>query len=434
MGSKVWAFVNWGFLVVVIFIAIWMVWGFPQGGEDDGEVVLPEDCIDVNDLEGFEYEACYDAYWETIFLKVSRDKAEYQIDNLDISFVDLASQFYSLDVPGAGEEMAYRILAKKSPGSVKIVLDVVQDFSGSVCGGKSVFVGYCPAGTGGEGVDVSISPIGGVGIRDFIEVKDFPDFASDVIVMDLVEKEAIWESTCKSNWDCGEWEACEEGVQRRSCKDLNNCIIPTDSPVSVQRCDGSCIENWECEWTGCEDGISVPECRDLNSCGTSFDIPKELSCEERGVCLPNIVCSDWTECDVDYDFIDLVGYDQVMHLDGSKTRLCIDKNGCVATQKEEKVCSIGVDIYTKRFERCGEDYIGVYNVLDNSTLAILEEGVGEKTYLNIYFNDQDGVYCDFCFDGEMNGDEEGLDCGGSCRKCEEDVYVERNWWDFIFDF
>ncbi len=437
MASKFWAFFNWGILVVVTIVAVWMVWGsFQEDKVNDGVVFAPSgDCVDVSALDNFDYEACYDAYSEMIFLKVSRGGVEYQVNQMDVSFVGLVSQFYELeDVPGAGENGAYKLSSKKNPGSIDIRLSVVRDFDGFACGAKNVFVDYCPAGTGGEGVDVSISPIEGVSVRDFIEVEDFPDFDSDIVVMDLVEKEAIWESTCKSSWDCGDWEVCEDDTQHRDCKDLKGCSIPTDSPATAQKCDGSCVESWECEWGGCEDGYSVPKCDDSNSCGTSFEMPTKLSCEERGKCAPNVVCSDWSECSVDYDFIDLVGMEGATQLEGGKSRICVDKEGCVATTKEEEVCSVSVDIYTKRFEKCGEGYVGVYDVLDDSTLAILKEGKGEKQYLNIYFDDQSGIYCDYCFDGKKNGDEEDVDCGGSCRDCEKERYVQKKWWEFIFDF
>ena len=434
MESKIWVFINWGFLLVVILAAVWIAWGFPQGGDNNaGDLLVPsESCIDIESLEELKYEACYDASSKMIFLKASRGNANYQINKATVSFVDVASQYYDLEnIPGAGENGAYKILAEKNPRSINIKLEVVRNFPGIICGSESFFIDDCPAGTGGVGVDISISPISGVGVEDFVEVEDFQDIGSDFIVMDLVDREKIWESTCSSNWECGEWEACEDGIRRRTCKDLKGCAIPTASPVSVQRCDGVCAEDWECEWSACEEGVSIPRCNDRNECGTFYDIPKELSCQERGKCSPNVVCGGWTDCEVDYDFMDLVGSDSIAQLSGSRARLCVDKNGCVSTQKEEEVCSVGVDIYTERFERCGEEYIRVYSALDDSTLAILGEE-SEDDSLNIYFDDQDGVYCDYCFDGVMNGDEKGVDCGGSCRECVVAVPRERHWWDFLF--
>ena len=434
MGSKFWIIFNWIFLVFVTLFAVWVVWGFPQGVEDDSiGVVHHEDCVDVSKNEGFGYEACYDANSESIFFKVSRADENYKIEKIMIYFVDLVSQTYDLDnVPLAGEEKAYKLSAAKNPGNMDVRLEVGGDFIGSSCGGVSVFVDYCPSNVNGEGVAASISPIKGVGIKDFIDVKDFPDFDSDVVVMDLADKEKIWESKCKSNWDCGEWEICEDDVQRRDCKDLNNCVIPTDSPTSVQGCDGTCVEKWECEWSACVDGESVPDCNDLNDCGTFYSLPEKLSCAERGKCVPDVVCSDWSVCEVDYDFLDLLWEIDVTEIEGARSRTCVDKEGCISTKKEEQVCSVSVDIYTERFEKCGESYVGVYDVLDDSTLAVLKEGSRDNFYLDIYFDDKDGIHCDFCFDGVMNGDETGVDCGGSCKKCGIEAFVERSWWDFLF--
>lgn len=436
MDSKILGFVNWGVLVVITLLAVWMVWGSFSGGlNGDVETDKPvESCVDIGRLEFFEYEACYDAYSERIFLKASREKKNYDVRGLDVHFVDLSSQSFSLkDVPGAGETRAYKLDAKKNPGNIDVKLDVVRNFEGSVCAGVSVPVSYCPSGTGGgEGVGVSISPIDGIEIKDFIEVVDVSDADSDIVFVDLVDKEKIWSSTCKSNWDCEVWESCVDGVRRRYCKDLANCAIPTDSPVRAERCDGTCEENWNCQWKECKDGFSVPECVDNNKCGTTYNIPKKLPCSGSSNCVPNVVCGKWSECEVDYDFIDLVGADQVAQLDGGKSRVCVDKSGCAATFKEEVSCSMSVDIYTKRFQRCGEEYIGVYNVLDDSVLAILREGIKNKAALNIYFDDESSVYCDYCFDGSMNGDETGVDCGGSCKSCSLLVYSEDRWWNFLF--
>jgi hypothetical protein len=442
-SKEIWAFVNWGVLLVVILAAVWMIWGFPQG-EGEGEegveeIVADQQCVDVEDIEKIEYGACYDASSEMIFLRIDRGNANYQINKATVSFVGLVSQSYDfVDVPVGGESGAYKFSSKKNPGSISVRLDVVRSSSEWFCGGKNVFVDYCPTGTGGAGVDVSISSVGGVSISDFVEIEDLTDFTdagSDIVVTDLADRERIWESKCKSNWDCGEYEACEDGVQRRNCKDTEGCLIPTNSPARTQTCDRTCVEDWECEWSACENGVSVPQCNDVNKCGTSYNIPKELSCDEGKECIPDVACDAWTSCNVDYNFLDLIESSGISQLTGSKTRLCIDKEDCVSALKEEQVCSVDVDIYTKKFDRCGEEYIGVYSILDDSTLAILKEGSGDNPYLNIYFDDQESVYCDYCFDGVMNGDESDIDCGGSCRKCSVEIYYEeKHWWDFFFNW
>jgi len=202
------------------------------------------------------------------------------------------------------------------------------------------------------------------------------------------------------------------------CKDVKDCFIPTEVPESVKYCDGTCVENWECEWSDCKGGFTTPDCKDLNSCGTSYDIPQKLECGSERECAPDIKCSEWSACEVDYNFGDLVK-GEISTLTGSKSRFCVDKSGCTDSNQEVKECSVGIDIYTKRFSKCGQDFIGVYNRLDNELIARISEGTEDKPYLNINLDDKKSPYCDYCFDGRLTGDEEGIDCGGSCESCDD---------------
>lgn len=436
MASKFWTIVNWGVLVFLVLFAVSMVWDLSFSGDDEwSSNEFVEECVDVKKISGFEYDACFDAYSEMIFLKVKRFNDDYEISLLKVSFVDFATRFYELeDVPGAGEERAYKISAEKKPQNIDVKLDVVKDFSEPVCDvSESVFVDYCPAGTSGEGVGVSMSPIEGVEVEDFVEIKDILDLDSDIFTLDLVDVEKVWESACESRWECGEWEVCENEVQRRDCEDIENCIISKNSPITVRGCEGQCIENWECEWEPCEDGVSIPHCKDLNSCGTRYDIPEKLECGESGKCVPDVECGEWSDCEVDYDFFNLIGAG-VVDMKGSKSRVCVDKNKCILPRKDTRVCSVSIDIYTNRFERCGEEYIGVYDILNDGLLVVVKEGTKNNPYLNIYFDERENVRCDYCFDGVMNGDEEGIDCGGSCKRCVDEVFIERGFWEWMSRF
>jgi hypothetical protein len=435
MASKVWKFINWGVLLIAVLFFANMVW---HVSSDDKTADFSEDfftereCVDL--ASGFEYDACYDAYSEAIFLKIKRGSDAYRIDSLEASFVDLSTKSYDLgEVPAVGKEMAYKLSAEKNPHNLNVKLGIVKDFSEPICGtSESVFVDFCPAGTGGGASGVLISPIDGIQVSDFVEVEDFEGVDSDVFTLNLIDKEKVWESDCESDWQCGEWDACVDGVKKRNCKDAANCIASGDSPLTVQGCDGACTEDWECEWVPCDNGYSVPECFDLNECGTMYDVPDKLSCEEKGECVPEVECGEWTDCDVDYDFFNLIGAG-VADLRGTKSRVCVDRKRCLLPQKEVQSCSVSVDIYTDRFERCGEEYIGVYDVLDDGLLAVVKEGTKSSPYLNIYFSDQDKIECDYCFDGIMNGDEDDVDCGGSCGSCGEVIYYDEGFWDWVYD-
>ena len=437
MANKFWTVVNFVVLIFVVLFGVNLFWNFSNedSPNDVYQVSNKKNCIDVKKVSGFEYDACYDAYSKMIFLKVKRKNEDYNISSLKISFIDFVSRSYDLkDVPGAGESRAYKLESDKNPQNIDVSLDVVRDFVESVCGtSERVFVEYCPTGIGrGNDSGVSVSPLEGVGIEDFVEVDDVSDLDSDIFTSELIDDSKVWDFKCESRWDCEDWETCIDGVQHRDCVDVSRCAVSRDFPKTVQRCDGGCVEDWECEWSACEDGYSVPSCKDLNNCGTKFDIPKKLFCEGDRGCVSKIECGEWSECEVDYNFLDLVGSD-IADLRGTKSRVCKDLRRCIPSQKEVRACSVSVDIYTSKFKKCGEEYIGVYNVFNDELLAVVREGTKKSPFLNIYFDKENEFECDYCFDGIMDGDEVGVDCGGSCRDCVESVnYSKKHWWNFLF--
>jgi len=41
---------------------------------------------------------------------------------------------------------------------------------------------------------------------------------------------------CIENWACSEWSSCSDGVQTRTCSDLNSCGTETSKPIEIQIC------------------------------------------------------------------------------------------------------------------------------------------------------------------------------------------------------
>ena len=122
------------------------------------------------------------------------------------------------------------------------------------------------------------------------------------------------------------------------------------------------------------------------------------------------------------NFIDLVT--GIKEISGTKSRTCEDKNSCSPTNYEVKNCSLRTDIYTRRIRKCGIDYIGIYNKLTNEMIAKIEQSkTKDKQYLNIQITTNEQENCDFCLDGIKNGDEEQVDCGGSCKPCSDKQYI-----------
>jgi hypothetical protein len=414
MQKKWWVVANVSFLIILVVVLIFVAYRFAIFEEE----VREEECVDVHNVASFVYDACYDAYTEQIFIEVKRGFDIYNIKKMVFSFFDFSQKSYDVyDVPENKGAAYFKIPAEKNPQSLSIFLGIVKDFSAPICNDpREIFVRYCVEGIHQESINASISPLNGEDIGDFIEIGRSPSDDSDVLSTDLVEKERIWASQCESIWSCSSWGECADGIERRECKDSKECFIPTAVPDTARYCDGTCVEKWECEWSKCSNGYAVPECRDLNRCGTSYNIPKKLACDVRGSCTPDIVCEGWSECDIDYSFIDLVS--GVQNLEGTRSRVCSDKNSCAEPSFETKNCSVGVDIYTRRMRKCGIEFIGIYNKLTNDLISRIDIGDVNNPHLNIDLDGGDQNYCDYCFDGVQNGDETGIDCGGSCEVCE----------------
>jgi len=434
MRSKWFGVLNIFILTIVCIILLFFVWNysFEDTSSDKG------DCVDVNNVASFVYDTCYNAYDKKIYMRVSRSYDSYVIRSIKISFFDLSDKFFEMvDIPKVDGEKIYEIHAEKNPEVIEIRYDVVRDFSAPLCDRpRRIPIKYCP---------VASSIEGGINLGDkkinnsFDRVSIGGSEKSDRFSMDLVDKERIWESACKSVWDCSPWGECDGKFQRRKCVDISNCPVPIDSPETVRYCDGTCVENWECSWSSCEGGYSTPTCKDLNNCGTEFNLPQKMPCGglDSGSCVPEVVCEPWSRCEVDYTFLDLVE-GELSEMDGEQSRICRDINGCVMASEEKRDCSVNVDVYTSRFEKCGIEYIGIYNRLDGNLLARIEEGTSDNPYLNIYLDENaDSPYCDYCFDGVLNGDEEMVDCGGSCQSCDDKYvridsdYSGMGFWGFI---
>ncbi len=422
-------------ILILAGFLIYVVWGvsFRDVGLSE-----EKDCIDVNNVASFIYNSCYDAYTKNILLEVKRGEDLYNLRMLEISFFDFSEKNYKIeDVPANGELRAYKILAEKNPINIGISLGIFKEFSAEICEEpRKVFLEYCPVGISKEGVEATITPFKETNLDNFIEVGSSRK-SSDILSLSLVEKERIWKSQCESSWQCGSWGSCEEGIQRRNCNDANSCFIPTGKPETSKYCgELFCDESWECEWSRCSGGFTVPTCMDKNKCGTEFDTPQKLGCtgsSDLDKCVPDIFCDAWSDCNLDYNFLSLVG-NLTSELRGMRSRICRDLNSCVGPINEVRECFLSIDIYTKKIYKCAIEYVGVYNKLDDSLIARIEQGSEDNPFLNIRIDDgNENLYCDYCYDGVRDGDEERVDCGGGCVSCEEKykkiIFREKTWLD-----
>lgn len=247
---------------------------------------------------------------------------------------------------------------------------------------------------------------------------------------------------CAEGWVCGDWSSCIDGFQRRACI---NTICELDDVIETRACvPEECDEDWTCEWTTCsaEDVYSYPyNCIDSNNCGATIEKPNRVLCgshpeeiyydEYGNRCNPNWNCTSWGECEARYSIADVIfDFTEVI---GVQERICYDLKDCATINKtEEMPCDYGVPVIASETEWCSETYVELTEKDSGDVVARMKKEEifqeSDLSRLDISFvTTQFAGYCDYCFDGVKNYDEEDVDCGGpSCPECVY-IYSYFNW-------
>ncbi|HJX50873.1 MAG TPA: hypothetical protein VJ438_05430, partial [Candidatus Nanoarchaeia archaeon] len=215
-----------------------------------------------------------------------------------------------------------------------------------------------------------------------------------------------------------------------------NCGTENNKPEEQRSCD--CTENWECSWSIClvHDSESYAyDCIDLNNCGTEDNIPTTRDCAEKSYgCDVNWNCTDWGECESYYTLKDLL---ENREITGIQRRECIDTFGCADRVIEKRICNLGIDIKANKTEWCSEIYIEVYDKSTNKLVSRVKESEEtsitgfnlERIDISFLLTSEFTGYCDYCYNGEKDYDEEGIDCGGpNCQECVRDI----SFFDWLF--
>ncbi len=103
--------------------------------------------------------------------------------------------------------------------------------------------------------------------------------------------EATVPDSCQANWSCANWSACSNGVQTKTCTDLNGCA---DDRVESQQCGSVCTPRWTyTAWSACSNGVQTRTVTDLNSCGVNTDKPaNSQSCTEKSITITSPTSGD----------------------------------------------------------------------------------------------------------------------------------------------
>jgi len=193
-----------------------------------------------------------------------------------------------------------------------------------------------------------------------------------------------------------------------------------------------CFPEYSCgEWGACLDGIQERTCVD-EKCETK-DVIERKFCGEFENCQPNVECTEWSNCNYERKTSDLIS--EELSFSGYQTRTCSDLNNCgVLSSVEERSCNLAVPISVKKTTWCNEEYVEVFDVDSNKLVSRVKETEISNT-LNLrrldisFLTTGFGGYCSYCYDGMKNYDEQGIDCGGpSCKKCVQEV----EFFDWVF--
>jgi hypothetical protein len=105
---------------------------------------------------------------------------------------------------------------------------------------------------------------------------------------------------------------------------------------------------------------------------------------------------------------------------GRQYRTCSDLKDCRRDVLESQACSLALPVKVVKTEWCYEPYIEIYDIQTNKLVSRIRDYSGKslkKLEIGLIVSDFSG-YCNYCYDGIKNYDEEGVDCGGAgCKTC-----------------
>jgi len=219
----------------------------------------------------------------------------------------------------------------------------------------------------------------------------------------------IAEKCYDSNNDgCTEWAS----IENCSLKANYSCIQGACLLVNI-----SCTPNWTCSWAVCdEQGYSYPSCTDSNNCNSLINYPEARKC----ICIPKWEnCTEFSSCYADYKISDIL--QENIKILGKQSRLCNDTNKCYNYTEIEQYCNLSIPIEAKKVEWCSESYVEIYEKDTGKLVSRIKETATEnisRVSIGLIVSNFTG-YCDYCYDGKQDYDEDWIDCGGSCPECTE---------------
>jgi hypothetical protein len=109
-----------------------------------------------------------------------------------------------------------------------------------------------------------------------------------------------------------------------------------------------------------------------------------------------------------------------LRFEGVQTRYCIDSNNCVENFTDEKTCSDSFNVNFVKVNQCGENFVVAVDSISNKPISRISLDAYYNHELSISFLQGDVSFCPYCYNGIKDRDEDGVDCGGSCKECRDD--------------
>ncbi|MBI2452279.1 hypothetical protein HYV50_04365 [Candidatus Pacearchaeota archaeon] len=181
-----------------------------------------------------------------------------------------------------------------------------------------------------------------------------------------------------------------------------------------------CFPDYECgEWGACIDGLQTRTCIDKRC--NQRNLLERRFCDTIA-CTPKIECREWSECTYTQKVNDFLRGE--IKFGGYRNRLCIDKNKCVESFSEEGTCEESFPLeLTKRIE-CGQEFLIATDTVQKRQVAKINLDSWKSKRLDLLFTIGSGrtLHCPSCYNVFKDDDETRVDCGGPCKPCKEEKY------------
>jgi hypothetical protein len=202
----------------------------------------------------------------------------------------------------------------------------------------------------------------------------------------------------------------------------------------------ACTPDYVCpEWGACENGLQTRSCLDSSSCGLPPNIERRLCSSNEAACKVDYTCSEWSQCSYTDKTEDILASN--IKFAGYEERACADLNGCADNFVEQRDCADTFKVKFVKIEQCGTPFLVALDQESQRQVSEIDLDAWKHERLDISFIQSNFSYCPTCYNGAQDDNEEGIDCGGSCKACVDEkgvtnqiVLVASSWFISLLIF